>query len=439
MSDSETSNGFETVGIKFLIAPDKKGEKESKQSANNMISLIADLAIIGRVAGDVLSKMWSGVQKTVKAGLGDMKDFDVAIRLGVSPEELMQLEHVIGKIGGTDKDALDLLGEMDTLRIGFEKAAVDGGEAIRKFFTKAGVFDLSIDLQDEIVEALKAGDLMEAVKIFGTVSDDLGQNASNYFKAMGISILGNLENPLQADDWVTGWAEVGALIRKVDLTGLNDLQNGINSLKTSFDLLNVYFGAALGGSMADIGDAAIKLTERLLNWADTFKTDPQKMNFIDKLTTFLAPHKDAVSGESSLIEGTLDKAGELRELIVAAKEMNMTPEEIKENEFDGKNFINDNDSIRKEEADKVKNVLGIMSSGLKAVANWSPLDLLKKDSVTGDYSGLSVPNPNYYDPQSGSGGVSTAGTTVNMYGTVIETNDKESFIGTDLNEALKGN
>jgi len=292
MADGDAGHGYgdslETVGIKFGINVNKKSQKESEKAASNMISIISDLALIGRVAGDALNKMWQGVQNSVKASLGEMDDFNIAARISVDPRELRELEYVVGKIGGTDKDAINALKEMNDLSLRLKNPAIDNGAAITHLKTTGAVYNVDQDFTNQVMAMLKKDnvDLTEAIKLLATVGKhiDNPDDASDYLQEMKLTFLGNLENPLQQTDWDEGWAEVADLINNIDLSGLNDLKGGINSLKTAFKNLNTYFGASMGGSIGDLGDSILGLTNKFIDWAiqvDTKRDAWWKEDYLD--------------------------------------------------------------------------------------------------------------------------------------------------------------
>lgn len=286
------------VVMTWSMEPDTKSVKETKQSFENMISLISDLAIIGKVAGEALGAVWEGLQDSIKMSLDEFKDINLGATMGVDTEQLRHLEYIFRQIGATEADAMDALTSMDKFIQGVRNAATDSGKAIEDLESTLAVYGVSKEQIDAIKEAIEGEDAYSAIRELGEVRNELGEEFSNFAKAFDISGLSFLEIDYQYEDWIDAWGKASSRVFEVNEEGLNDLENGYADIVSSIEALATNLGADLGPLMADLGTAIFDLTERFLNWKDTFVMP-------EGIKRFGAAMKDMISAEVKWMAGDL--------------------------------------------------------------------------------------------------------------------------------------
>lgn len=260
----------EGVGVQLAIGVDEKQEKKTTASIDKIIGLISDLAIIGKVAGEALGKMWNGLQKTIEASIKDFGAVDMGLTLGVDPEELNALKYAVSQIGGEGKDVMSMLSEMDKVVQSFRNPAT-GEKEMAKFFGDLARYEVSGDVTDAIREAIEGEDIVEALKLFGDLRNELGSEFSNLMVQRGLDSLARLENPQQYEDWLNAWDKAGSRLLEVNEEGLNDLQDGWADIKFAMERLVSYFGGETGSSIKLLGDAIMTASTNIMEWADQFK------------------------------------------------------------------------------------------------------------------------------------------------------------------------
>lgn len=304
MAEKE-STAIEQVAILFQMDIDQKTQKEAEKATENMISLISDLAIIGKVAGEALGKMWSGMQKTIEAGLDEFDDINLGLTVGVDPDELGALKYAISQIGGESKDVITMLSQMDKVIQSFRNPAT-GAKEMEDFFKDLSTFGVSKESMDGIEEAIKNEDLVSAIKLFGETRNQLGDQFSNFMGRRGMSSLGALEIDFQYEDWKEAWNKSSQRVFEVNTKGLNDLENGWADINTAMSGLTKWLGAEMGGNLNELGDSVLQLTNRFLEWVDIFKTDTKAKKFLESTSDLLGVDKAFIEGEKSAGQAMLD-------------------------------------------------------------------------------------------------------------------------------------
>lgn len=269
MADTDSNGGslMERIGVMFGFGVDKKGEKETKQSTTNMIGLISDLAIIGKVAGTALSKMWSGVQKTIKAGTDQFGDVSIGLKFDVDPDEMRALKYSLSQINVDPNNATKMLSNMDALRRSFTSPETGEKEMVN-FIEKISRYGVTDELSKQIIDSIENNDLIEAIKLAVEARSNIAdpRNQSNLMSALGLDALGSTEIEFQYQDWLRAWQESTALLTKVNTEGLDGLADGAAKLNEAMNNLTNSLGGFLGGPLDELGKAALEASTGLVDW-----------------------------------------------------------------------------------------------------------------------------------------------------------------------------
>ncbi len=312
-----SDQALEKVGIEWTMAVDAKSEKKSNMAMENMISLIADLSIIGKVAMDVLGKMWDGVQSSIQANLSEMGDIDFALQVGVDPDDLMALKYAVSQIGGTNKDAMSMLGETDKLIQAFRNPATDP-EKIGEFYETLGKQGVSKEDIAAIKSAIDDQDVIKTIKMLGETRDELGDEFSNFIAKFNLGSLGSLENDFQYADWLEAWDKASSRLAKVNTEGLDDLQDGWADIKQAMKNLTLYFGGESGGAFAVFGETLLSASKTITEWADMFKGTEAFSAHLENFKTQWKADMDLLSGKINILDWFKVK-GESHQTIADAK------------------------------------------------------------------------------------------------------------------------
>lgn len=181
-----------------------------------------------------------------------------------------------------------------------------GAKELEQFFIDMGTFGVSDEASQALQKAIKDNELVEAIRLFGETRNELGDEFSNFAGRIGLSALGNLETGFQYEDWISAWDKGAMRVNEVNLKGLNDLENGYADIKFAMAGITKWLGSEMGGNMSDLGDAVLKLTNRFLEWVDTFKLDPKAQKVISSTAELLSIDEGFASGEKSGVEAMID-------------------------------------------------------------------------------------------------------------------------------------
>lgn len=310
MSDTTLSN---EVVMTWSMEPDQQSVKETAMSFENMISLISDLAIIGKVAGEALGAVWEGLQDSINTGLAEFQDMSLGMTLGVDPEELLALQYAVEQIGGDGEAALGMLQAMDAMIQSFRNPAT-GAEELEKFFKTMGTFGkVDQDLQDKIQQAIENEDAIEALKLLGETRDDLGAEFSNFINEFDLGALAFLESDEQYQDWLKAWEMAGNRIFEVNEEALDGLQDGMSDFKEAVDAMTRNFNTLIGRSIEVLGAAMLTAAERFISWTDKLAESETGKAFGEWWSSGLENFGDLVSGEADLGETVKKNLREMKD------------------------------------------------------------------------------------------------------------------------------
>lgn len=312
---SDTEQNVNEVAIQWTIDVDKKSQDEAKKAGNNMIDLISKLAIIGKVAGEALSKMWAGIQNNISASLDSFEDISLGLSVGVDPEELRTLQYALTQIGKEATDAMPMLTQMDKVIQSFRNPAT-GADELKKFFVDLSTYGVDKASMDAIEKAIRDEDLVSAIKLLGETRNQLGDEFSNFMNERGMSSLAFLELDYQYEDWIEAWGKSSDRVFQINTEGLDALEDGWSDISTSLKALQLDLSADLGPLLEDLGGAILDTTNQLLDWKDQFKTSDRGEDFGELMTGAVDATKldmDLISGEIGFLDYLKAKGGSIQD------------------------------------------------------------------------------------------------------------------------------
>lgn len=253
--------------MRWGFEPDQKTQAATKKSFENMISLIADLSIIGKVATDVVSGIWSAMKEGISVGLDAYKDMNLGMTLGIDPGELEKLKFVMGQIGTSGQDTMKILTQVNEYIRAFDSPQT-GAEEIKKMYEKLATYGVSKEQSDEIVNAIKEGDPTTIIKELSDTRNELGDRFSDFVNHLDVGGLAPLENDMQWEDFNKALNITSSHLFNIDSGGLNDLENGMAMANTALRQLAIDLGGMLGEPIEQMGETMLDWTKSYLEWKD---------------------------------------------------------------------------------------------------------------------------------------------------------------------------
>lgn len=196
---SEENNLTMVLGIE----PDQKSTDDTKKTFNGVISLISDLAIIGKIAGDTLGNIWGKLSGSIKVGVDSVKDGFNALVNGFDSSEFNKLAEALENIspGGREQTGGVVSQVNDYIRA-FQNPEM-GAEMIEKFEEAMATAGVSNNTQDALRNAFRGGEGFEATKLFAQAINEVGAKGNDLADAVNLVALANNELDSQFSDFMS--------------------------------------------------------------------------------------------------------------------------------------------------------------------------------------------------------------------------------------------
>lgn len=187
------------IDIKF--EPDKKSTDASKKSVTDMVSLIADLGIISKVAGEAMGKLWDTVGKSIDFGVKSFQTSMNALVRGFDASGFNKLTEAMSNIGAKGQEGA-VVNQMNALLRSVLNPET-GEKNLVKIMKSAGTFKVNEKLTNELITLMKSENTEGAMMKAGEIINSLGTKGSEFADAIGLSSLATLENNKQWADFQT--------------------------------------------------------------------------------------------------------------------------------------------------------------------------------------------------------------------------------------------
>lgn len=248
--------------LKLAIEPDKKSTDATKKTFSDVTSLVSDLAIIGRIAGDALGKVWGSISGSVKVGVESVQDGFNALVNGFDSSEFNKLAEALENIGAGRGDAGGVVAQVNDFIRAFQNPEM-GAELIEKFEKAMATSGVDQDISGALRNALQGGEGLESTKLFAQAINSVGDLGNDLAAAVQLVALSNTELDSQYTDFMGVLNRQSSLYDR-NLTELDKVNDAMAQLSTATLKIKSLFAENLADELNGFARMASILTSDLV-------------------------------------------------------------------------------------------------------------------------------------------------------------------------------